>query len=103
MAVTNVDNLRQTASVALLFWGTCLFLAGLEAAVGDNLVSKGLFFVSIPAMVIALLWANRSLLRSRERWTALATMAISVFVYASVILLFGLLAATQFKVLLLAS
>lgn len=101
MAVTTIGNLRQTASVALLFWGSCLVLAGLEASVGANLISAGLFFVSVPIMVIGLLWANRSLLRSRQRWTALATMAVSVFVYASIILLFGLYAASKLKNLLI--
>ena len=51
-------------------------------------------------MVTGLLWANRSLWRSGERYTALATLAVSVFVYASVILLLGLLAASSLKSLL---
>ena len=101
MPATRLSNLQQTASVAVLFWGACLILVALEATVGANLVSSGLFFVSVPALVTGLLWANRSLLRSGERYTALATLVVSVFVYASVILLFGLLAATKLKSLLI--
>ena len=95
MSATRTHNLQQTASVAVFFWGACLVLVAIEATVGANLISSALFFLSIPAMVTGLLWANRSLLRSGERYTALATLAVSVFVYASVILLFGLLAASS--------
>jgi hypothetical protein len=101
MAVISFDNFRHIGSVAVLFWGSCLVLTGLEATVGANLIISGLFFVSIPVMVMGLLWANRSLLRSRERWIALATLAVSAFVYASIILLLGLLAASKLKALLL--
>jgi hypothetical protein len=93
-------NLQQTVSVAALFWGVCLLLVTLEATVGANPVSSGLFFLSVPALVTGLLWANRSLLGSRERFTALATLAVSVFVYATVILLLGLVAASKLKALL---
>jgi hypothetical protein len=85
MSVTRTHNLQQTASVAVLFWGACLVLVAIEATVGANMVSSALFFLSIPAMVTD---------------TALATLAVSVFVYASVILLFGLLAASSLKTLL---
>ena len=94
-------NLNQTASVAALFWGVCLVLVTLEATVGENVVSNALFFLSIPALVTGLFWANRSLLRSRARLVALATLAVSVFVYASVILMLGLLAAAKLKALLM--
>ncbi len=96
-----IANFHQTASVAAMFWGACLVLVTLEATVGENLVSSALFFLSVPTLVIALFWANRSLLRSRARLTAMATLAVSVFVYASVILLFGLLAAAKLKSLLM--
>lgn len=101
MRASSLGNLQQTASVAALFWGVCLVLVVLEATVGENPVSAGLFFLSIPALVTGLFWANRSLLRSRARFTALATLAVSVLVYASVILLLGLLAAAKLKELLL--
>jgi hypothetical protein len=95
-----MNNLHQTASVAVFFWGGCLALVVLESTVGANLISSVLFFVSIPALVTGLFWANRSLLRSGERYMELATLVVSVFVYASLILLLGLLAATTLKTLL---
>lgn len=100
LRTTAFANIHQTASVAALFWGMCLVLVTLEATVGANPVSSALFFFSVPTLVTGLLWANRSLLRSRQRFTALATLAVSVFVYASVILLLGLLAASKLKALL---
>ena len=98
---TTRASLHQTASVAVVFWLLCLALVVLEATLGENPVSSGLFFLSVPALVCALFWANRSLLRSTARVMALATVTLSVFVYASVILLLGLLAAAQLKALLL--
>ncbi len=95
------ENLQQTASVAAVFWGVCLALVTLEATLGANPVSSGLFFLSIPALVAGLFWANRSLLRQRARFTALATLTVSVFVYATVILLLGLVAASKLKALLI--
>lgn len=100
MRASPLNNLQQTVSVAALFWGACLVLVTLEATLGDNPVSSVLFFLSVPALVTGLMWANRSLLRSRRRLVALSTLAVSVFVYASVILLFGLLAASTLKTLL---
>jgi hypothetical protein len=96
----SAGSMHQTISVAALFWGLCLALATLEATLGANLVSSGLFFLSVPALVAGLFWANRSLLRARARMTALMTLAVSVLVYASVILLLGLLAASKLKALL---
>ncbi len=101
MAAAQLHNLQQTATVAVLFWAVCLVLAALEATIGANAVSSALFFVSIPALVTGLLWANRSLLKSGERTIALATLLVSVFVYASVILLLGLLAASALESLLI--
>lgn len=96
-----MNNLQQTASVAVTFWGACMAFAVLEVTVGTNPISSVLFFVSIAALVTALLWAQRSLLRSDDRYTALATLAVSVFVYASLILLLGLVAAWKLKELLI--
>jgi len=101
MPATHKNNLQQTASVAVFFWGTCLALGALEATVGANMVGAALFFVSIPAMVTGLLWVNRSVLRSGERYMAMATLLVSVFVYASMILLLGLLAASKLKALVI--
>jgi hypothetical protein len=101
MLAMQMKNLQQTASVAVIFWVSCLLLVVLEATVGANPVGAVLFFVSIPALVSGLLWANRSLLRAGERYTALATLLVSAFVYASVILLFWLLAASKLKSLLI--
>ena len=95
-----MSNLQQTASVAVLFWVACLLLVAIEALVGANVFSAVLFFTSIPALVLGLMWANRSLLRSGERYMALATLVVSVLVYASLIVLLGLLAASKFKHLL---
>ena len=103
MSYPTAASFHQTASVAALFWGVCLVLVTLEATVGANLVSSLLFFLSIPALVTGLFWANRAVLRSRARFTALATLAVSVFVYASVILLLGILAAAKLKSLLMES
>lgn len=87
--------------MAVTFCGACMAFAVLEATVGVNPISSVLFFVSIPALVTGLLWAHRSLLRSANRYTALATLAVSVFVYASLILLLGLVAAWKLKALLM--
>jgi hypothetical protein len=100
MRASPLHNLEQTASVAALFWGVCLGLVTLEATVGANPVSSLLFFLSVPALVTGLFWANRSLLRSHPRLVALTTLGVSVLVYASVILLLGLLAASKLKSLL---
>jgi hypothetical protein len=71
MRASPLHNLEQTASVAALFWGVCLGLVTLEATVGANPVSSLLFFLSVPALVTGLFWANRSLLRSHPRLVAL--------------------------------
>ena len=100
MRASPLDNLQQTVSVAAVFWGVCLALVTLEATVGENPVSSVLFFLSVPALVSGLIWANRSMLRAHRRHVALATLAVSVTVYATVILLLGLLAASKLKALL---
>ena len=87
-------------SVAIAFWGLCLVLVVLEASIGENVVSSGLFLLSIPALVAALTWVHRATLRTRARLSALLVLGISVFVYASVILFVGLLAASALKRLL---
>jgi hypothetical protein len=94
------SGLQQTATVAAVFWCLCLALVVLEATLGENPVSSGLFLLSVPALVGGLFWANRSVLRTPARLTALATLTIAVLVYASVILLLGLLAASKLKALL---
>jgi len=98
--VATAVSLQQTATVAAFFWCLCLALAVLEATLGANPVSSWLFFLAVPALVCSLFWANRAVLRSHERLTALMILTVSVFVYASVILLLGLLAASKLKALL---
>lgn len=82
-------SLRRTARVAVGFWLLCITLGLVEAAVGENLVSSILFLLSIPVLVGALISANRVVLRAGNRASALATVGLSVLVYASLIILFG--------------
>ena len=101
MTVSRAHAAQQTLSVAVAFWGLCLVLVVLEASIGENVVSSGLFLLSVPALVAALTWVNRTTLGTRERVSALLVLGISVFVYASIILLVGLLAASALKQLLI--
>ncbi len=101
MTVARGHAAQRTLSVAVAFWGLCLVLVVLEASIGENVVSSGLFLLSVPALVVALTWVNRTTLRARERVSALLVLGISVLVYASIILFVGLLAASALKQLLI--
>jgi hypothetical protein len=100
MRASSIRNLQRSVTIATLYWGACLVLVTLEAAVGANPVSALLFFLSVPMLVTALFWANRSLLRSRPRLLALGALGGTVLVYSSLILLLGLIAASKLKSLL---
>lgn len=91
-------NLRAMLRVAMGFWMLCLVLGLIERSVGENLVSSVLFLLSIPALVGTLIFTNRFSLRSRNRFSALATVGLSVLVYASLIILVGVyLASTMLE------
>jgi len=80
--------------VALGFWTLCLVLGLIEATVGENLISSVLFLLSIPALVGTLIFTSRVSLRSPNRISALATLGLSVLVYASLIILVGVYLAS---------
>ena len=100
MRLLEAHSLQQTLSIAAMFWGVCLVLVALEATLGENLVSSGLFALSIPMLVMGLVWANRAMLRTKARAVALFALGVSVLVYSSVIVLVGLVAASKLKSLL---
>ena len=87
-------SLGRTGRVALGFWMLCILLGLVEAMLGENLISSILFLLSIPLLVGALIFANRLVLRSVNRASALAAVALSVLVYASLIILVGLYLAS---------
>jgi len=85
---------RHTLGVAAGFWAVCLALTGLEAALGANMVLGGLFFITIPMLVGALTWANRSCVpRPRAAGSVLLLGAV-VLLSSSLIILLGLLASS---------
>ena len=87
-------SLGRTARVASGFWVLCIVLGLVEVALGENAFSSVVFLFSIPLLVGALIFANRMVLRSRNRASALATVALSVLVYASLIIFVGIYLAS---------
>ena len=89
---------KQTLSVATAFWALCLVLVAVEAMFGDSIVTGALFFVSVPALVGFLMWANQGLLVLMRRGLV-ATLALGVYVLlcATLIVFVGLFAAANLK------
>lgn len=92
---------RQTLRIAAAFWATCLVLAALEVTIGSNPVSGILFFLSIPVLVGYLTWANKGLVAGTRRLLlSVVMLGACVLLSATVIILVGLLAAVNLKVLM---
>ena len=93
---------KQTLKVASGFWGVCLFLVAIEAAVGDNAVTATIFFLSVPVLVGYLMWANWQLMiLVRERLLAVFVLGVYVLCSATVIVFVGLFAAANLKTLMI--
>ncbi len=93
---------RQNLSVAAAFWGAYLALVMAEAALGANMVIGGLFFLSIPVLVAVLTWVNKGIVfnRARRKVGSVLVLGLSVLVVSTVIILVGLLAAANLKILM---
>jgi len=97
-----LSSYRQNLSVATAFWGTCLLLAVLEGAIGSNILIGSVFVLSIPLLVAVLTWVNKGIVFDRAPRTAgsVLVLGLSVLVVSTVIILIGLLAATNLKSLM---
>lgn len=93
---------RQMLTVAAVFWALCLILVALEATMGAHFVLGGLFFLSIPLLVAFVLWATKDLAAALRRgMSAVVIHGACVLIFASLIVLVGLLAASNLKSLML--
>lgn len=93
---------RQMLTVAAVFWALCLVLVALEATMGAHLVLSGIFFLSIPLLVAYVTWASKDLAAVMQRGTpAVVVHGACVLFFASLIVLVGLLAASNLKSLML--
>jgi len=92
---------RQNLRVAAGFWGLYLALVAAEATFGANAFIGALFFVSVPALVGYLIWANhRIALGVGDRMVSLVLLGVAVLALATLIILVGLLAAAHLKTLM---
>ena len=97
------DAWRQTLTVATAFWALCLGLVVIEATLGDNIVTGTVFFLSLPALVGFLFWANKTLLGVMRRGlVAMVAFGMYVLVAASAIVFVGLFAAANLKNIIVA-
>lgn len=93
---------RQMLTVAAVFWALCLVLVALEATMGTHFVLGGLFFLSIPLLVAFVTWATKDLAGVlRQGLPAVVVHGACVLIFASLIVLVGLLAASNLKSLML--
>lgn len=93
---------RQMLTVAAVFWALCLVLVALEATMGTHFVLGGLYLLSIPLLVGFVTWATKDLAAVlRRRVPAVVIHGAFVFLFASLIVLIGLLAASNLKSLML--
>jgi hypothetical protein len=89
-------------AVAAVFWTLSLVLVALEATMGAHFVLGGLYLLSIPLLVAFVAWATKDLAAVlRRRMPAVALHGACVLVFASLIVLVGLLAASNLKSLML--
>jgi hypothetical protein len=94
---------KQTLSVATGFWALCLALVAVEATWGASIVTGTLFFLSVPALVGFLIWANKALLILMRRGFAAAfAIAAYVLLCATLIVFVGLFAAANLKNIIVA-
>jgi hypothetical protein len=94
---------NETLSIAAGFWAACLLLVSVEATVGWHLLVGVLFMFSIPTLVGFLTWAYRHLgllLRMPQGLLSVLVLGFTVFTSASLIILVGLVAATNLKFLM---
>ena len=92
---------QQSASVAVLFWGGWLVLAGLESSIGSNLVSSWLFLLSLPLLVALLTWTSRSIIVVvQQRYLAVLLMGVMVLTLASLVTAIGIMSTASLKSLL---
>jgi len=94
---------RQNLSVATAFWGIYLVLVVVEAALGASIIVGGLFFLSIPLLVVVLTWINKGIVFDRAPRTvsSVLMLGLSVLVVSTAIVLVGLLAAANLKALMI--
>ena len=93
---------RQMLTVAAVFWALCLVLVALEATMGDHFVLAGLFFLSIPLLVAFVTWVTRDLAAVLHLgMPAVIVHGACVLIFASMIVLVGLLAASNLKSLMI--
>ncbi len=93
---------RQMLAVAAVFWALCLVLVALEATMGAHFVLGGLFFLSIPLLVAFVTWSTKDLAAVLRRGArAVVIHGVCVLIFASMIVLIGLLAASNLKSLML--
>ena len=89
-------------TVAAVFWALCLVLVALEATMGTHFVLGGLYLLSIPLLVAFVAWATKDLAPVlRRRVPAVVIHGACVLLFASLIVLIGLLAASNLKSLML--
>lgn len=101
-ALALVRTWRQMLTVAAVFWALCLVLVALEATMGAHFVLGGLFFLSIPLLVAFVTWSTRDLaVVLRRGMPAVVVHGACVLIFASLIVLVGLLAASNLKSLML--
>lgn len=92
---------RQTLKVATAFWGVCLALVAIDAAIGANVFTATVFFISVPILVGYLMWANRDLLVFiRRGFMPMVVFGVYMLCSASVIVFVGLFAAANLKSLM---
>ncbi len=94
---------RQNLSVAVAFWGTYLALGMVEVMLGSNIIIGGLFFLSIPLLVVVLTWVNKGIVFDRVPRTLISVLVLglSVLIVSAVIILVGLLATANLKTLMI--
>lgn len=94
---------RQNLSVATAFWAACLVLVLVEIALGSNIVIGGLYVLSIPLLVAVLTWVNKGIVfdRAPRTLSSVLVLGVSVLVVSTLIILVGLLAASNLKSLMI--
>ncbi len=94
---------RQNLSVATAFWAACLVLVLLEVTLGSNIVIGGLFVLSIPLLVAVLTWVNKGIVFDHVPRTlsSVLVLGLSVLAVSTLIILVGLLAASNLKSLMI--
>lgn len=101
-ALSLVRVWRQMLTVAAVFWALCLVLVAFEATMGAHFVLGGLFLLSIPLLVAFLTWATKDLVAVFQLGApAVIVHGACVLIAATLIVMVGLLAASNLKSLML--